>query len=87
MSLLRQLSRSRQFVGRQCIQTQHTLARGERPKTRLADEDPDAAIRQSEWEEQAGKIRGGMQQSMLTVLEERGFVKDIAGYSRAVPML
>ncbi|KAF1942147.1 tyrosyl-tRNA synthetase-like protein [Clathrospora elynae] len=79
MSLLRSLSRPRQFVCRQCIRQQHTSARGERPKVRWADEDPDEAVRLAEWEQHAGKVRSGMQQSMLSVLEERGFVKDVAG--------
>jgi len=82
MSLLRRLSRPRQYVCHQCIRRQHTLARGERPKAQWAAEDPDPAIRQSEWEERAGRIRSGAQQSMLNVLEERGFVKDVAGYTR-----
>jgi tyrosyl-tRNA synthetase len=79
MSALRSLSRPRPFVCRQCIRQQHTLARGERPAARWADEEPDAAARQAQWKEQAGKVRAGMQQSMLSLLEERGFVKDVAG--------
>lgn len=84
MPLLRHLSRPRQFVCRQCIRKQHTLTRRERPTVQWAGEDPDPAVRQSEWEEQAGRIRAGMQQSMLSVLEERGFVKDIAGSAKNV---
>ncbi|KAF3051622.1 tyrosyl-tRNA synthetase [Didymella keratinophila] len=57
----------------------HTLARGERPKKRWAAEYADEAVRQAEWEQNAGRIRTGAQQSMLSVLEERGFVKDVAG--------
>jgi tyrosyl-tRNA synthetase len=80
MSALRSSpSRSRQFVCRQCIRQQHTLARGERPAARWADEELDAAARQAQWKEQAGRVRSGMQQSMLSLLEERGFVKDVAG--------
>ncbi|KAH7402482.1 tyrosyl-tRNA synthetase-like protein [Pyrenochaeta sp. MPI-SDFR-AT-0127] len=79
MSLLRHLSRPRQYICQQCIRKQHTLARGERPKAKWAAEDADPTARQLEWEEQAGKIRSGTQQSMLSVLEERGFVKDVAG--------
>jgi hypothetical protein len=79
MSLLRRLSRQRQFVCRSCIRQQHTLARSERPKARWADEEADAAAREAQWEDQAGKVRSGMQQSMLSLLEERGFVKDVAG--------
>ncbi|KAI4637769.1 hypothetical protein J4E83_000587 [Alternaria metachromatica] len=79
MSALRRLPRPRPFVCRQCIRHQHVLARGERPAARWADEEPDPAIRQAQWEEHAGQVRAGMHQSMLSVLEERGFVKDVAG--------
>lgn len=79
MLMLRHLSQRRQYVCRQCIRKQHTLARGERPKQRWAGEDADKASRQVEWEEHAGRIRTGAQQSMLSMLEERGFVKDVAG--------
>jgi tyrosyl-tRNA synthetase len=79
MSLLRPLSRQRQFICRACIRQQYTLARGERPKARWADEEADPAARDAQWEEHAGNVRSGMQQSMLSVLEERGFVKDVAG--------
>ena len=79
MSALRRLSRPRPFVCRQCIRHQHALARGERPAARWADEEPDPVIRQAQWDEHAGRVRAGMHQSMLSVLEERGFVKDVAG--------
>ncbi|KAF3040280.1 tyrosyl-tRNA synthetase [Didymella heteroderae] len=79
MLMLRHLSQRRQYVCRQCVRSQHTLARGERPKKRWAAEYADEAARHAEWEEHAGRIRNGAQQSMLSVLEERGFVKDVAG--------
>jgi hypothetical protein len=79
MSLLRHLSRPRQYVCQRCIRRQHTLARGERPTKGWAAEEADAGARKTAWEEQAGRIRSGAQQSMLGVLEERGFVKDVAG--------
>ncbi|XP_014561183.1 hypothetical protein COCVIDRAFT_33884 [Bipolaris victoriae FI3] len=79
MSTWRQLSRPRFLVCRQCIRQQSTLARGERPAKRWADEESDPATRQAQWEEQTGRVRAGIQQSMLSVLEERGFVKDVAG--------
>jgi tyrosyl-tRNA synthetase len=55
------------------------LARGERPAKKWAAEEADAVTRNAIWEEQAGRIKSGSQQSMLSVLEERGFVKDVAG--------
>ncbi|KAJ4325594.1 tyrosyl-tRNA synthetase [Neodidymelliopsis sp. IMI 364377] len=79
MSLLRHLSQRRQYVCRQCVRTQHTLARGERPRQKWAHEEPDQASQLAEWEEQADKVRIGAHQSMLSLLEERGFVKDVAG--------
>jgi tyrosyl-tRNA synthetase len=82
MLKLRHLSQRRQYVCRQCIRNQHTLARGERPSQKWAGQDADNASRQAEWEEHASKIRTGAQQSMLSLLEERGFVKDIAGQAQ-----
>lgn len=79
MSLLRHLSRPRQYVCQACVRRQHTLARGERPAKRWDAETADVDARSAAWEEQAGRIRSGAQQSMLSVLEERGFVKDVAG--------
>jgi len=84
---LRQLLRPRLYLCRQCIRRQHTLARGERPTARWAAEDADPAVRQAQWEEQAGNIRSGSQQSMLSVLEARGFVKDVAGGRKALDWL
>lgn len=49
--------------------------------------DADPALRHSQWEEQAGRIRSGAQQSMLSVLEERGFVKDVAGGRKTLDWL
>lgn len=79
MLMLRRISRGRQHVCRQCIRSQHTLARGERPSQKWAGQNPDAASREAEWEEHASSVRTGAQQSMLSLLEQRGFVKDIAG--------
>lgn len=80
MLMLRRLSQGRQNVCRQCLRSQHTLARGERPTQKWAGQDVDEASRQAQWEEHGRRIRAGAQQSMLSILEERGFVKDVAGY-------
>lgn len=69
------------------MRRQHTLARGERPLKKWAAEETDAVARNARWEEQAGRIRSGSQQSMLSVLEERGFVKDVAGGRQALDWL
>ncbi|KAF2030318.1 tyrosyl-tRNA synthetase-like protein [Setomelanomma holmii] len=87
MSLLRHLSRPRQYVCQHCMRRQHTLARGGRPKKGWAAEESDAVARKTAWEEQAGRIRSGTQQSMLSMLEERGFVKDVAGGRRTLDWL
>ncbi|EDU50392.1 tyrosyl-tRNA synthetase [Pyrenophora tritici-repentis Pt-1C-BFP] len=51
------------------------------------EEEQDPEVRRARWEEQAGKVRTGMQQSMLSLLEERGFVKDIAGGRKTLDWL
>jgi hypothetical protein len=82
MSLLRHLSQRRQYVCHHCVRRQHTSARVEAPAGHdrgwIVAED-DAAARKAAWAEQAGRIKAGEQKSMLSVLEERGFVKDVAG--------
>ncbi|KAH7079104.1 tyrosyl-tRNA synthetase-like protein [Paraphoma chrysanthemicola] len=86
MSLLRHLSRPRQYVCQHCIRRVHVWEHGNRGKhgkhskeSSWAGEETNAVARQDAWEKQAGRIRSGAQQSMLSVLEERGFVKDVAG--------
>jgi hypothetical protein len=79
MLLPRQLSRSRQYVCQTCVRKQHTVARGKKASKKWAGEEPDEAARTIAWESQTSRIRLGSQQSILSVLEERGFVKDIAG--------
>ena len=79
MSLIRHLSSRPQLVCRQWIRGQHKLSRSQRYKGSWAAEQADERVRQAEWEEQAHGVRSGEQQSMLNLLEERGFVKDVAG--------
>lgn len=83
MSLLIHLPRHRPLVGQQCIpKNRHVLdpARSNRfLKTSAAGPNSDLEARAAEWDKQARNIRAGAQKSMLAVLEERGFVKDIAG--------
>jgi hypothetical protein len=35
----------------------------------------------AQWEQRAHRIKNGLDKSMLATLEERGFVKDVAGYA------
>jgi hypothetical protein len=79
MLLPRQLSRSRQYVCQTCVRKQHTLAPGTKVVKKWAAEESDEAARTTAWEAQKDRIQLGSQQSILSVLEERGFVKDIAG--------
>ncbi|KAH7078410.1 tyrosyl-tRNA synthetase-like protein [Paraphoma chrysanthemicola] len=86
MSLLRHLSRPRQYVCQHCIRRVHVVGYGTRSKhgrnvkeESWTGEETTAVARQDAWQKQAGRIRSGAQQSMLSVLEERGFVKDVAG--------
>ena len=81
MLMLRRVSQRRQHICRHGLQlrSQHTLARGERPTKKWDAESPDDDARVAEWEAHGRSIRSGAQQSMLSVLEERGFVKDVAG--------
>jgi hypothetical protein len=76
MSMLRLLSQRRQYVCQQCIRRQHTLA----PDVKAwAARKENTKARRATWDERAGRIKAGAEQSMLSVLEERGFVKDVAG--------
>jgi hypothetical protein len=79
MLMLRHVSRQRRDVCRPCIRGILTNARGSTESNQWASEWDDAAARSAAWAQKAGSIRSGAQQSMLSVLEERGFVKDVAG--------
>jgi tyrosyl-tRNA synthetase len=79
MSMLRHVSRQRQYLCQHCVRRYHKAVREPGWSKPWAAELEDAAARDAAWEEQAGRIRSGAQQSMLSVLEERGFVKDVAG--------
>jgi hypothetical protein len=79
MLLPRQLSRSRQYVCQICVRKQHTSAPGTKVVKRWAAEQSDEVARTAAWEAQTDRIRLGSQQGILSLLEERGFVKDIAG--------
>ena len=49
-------------------------------KTSSNRRNADGEAMAAEWVAQARMIRSGAQKSMLAVLEERGFIKDIAGW-------
>lgn len=84
MPLLTQLPRPRPYVCRRCILNQRAVPIAKRSIAKWAAEQPNA---EEQWEEQAMRIRTGAQPSILRVLEDRGFVKDIAGCVFSTTML
>lgn len=87
MSLLRQFSRTRTYVCQQCIRRQQTTVEAQRRKTTWAKKTLDPERAAAKWEQRAEKIKNGHEKSMLTILEERGFVKDVAGYASCLSPL
>ena len=79
MFRLKSLSRQQQLIYRKSRKGLCTSTRGEKLAVGWADEDGDPKARQARWEEHAGRIRTGSQPSMLSILESRGLVKDVAG--------
>ncbi|KAF2476545.1 uncharacterized protein BDR25DRAFT_277747 [Lindgomyces ingoldianus] len=80
---LRHLLRSRPYIYNRCVRTQCGRLPGARRSIWAASN----ANQEELWGEQARKIRSGAQQSMLDILEERGFVKDVAGGRKALDWL
>lgn len=76
MFLFTHLPRARPYVCRQCILNRRAIPTAKRSYAKWAGKHPTA---EAEWEEQSMRIQTGGQPSMLRVLEERGYVKDIAG--------
>ncbi|KAJ4358440.1 tyrosyl-tRNA synthetase [Didymosphaeria variabile] len=79
MSLLNQLPRSRMYVCQQCIRKQRPTFESQRRKGTWAKKIVDPKVEAAQWEQRAHGIKNGLDKSMLTTLEERGFVKDVAG--------
>lgn len=85
MSLLKQLPRPRPYISRQCICPGRPIidTRRQHGTTRAitwASKTSDPKLRDAQWEQRADRIKNGIDKSMLAILEERGFVKDVAGY-------
>ncbi|KAF1951663.1 tyrosyl-tRNA synthetase-like protein [Byssothecium circinans] len=78
MPLPRHLPRPQPYTCQRCIRNQRVVSRLQRTKKTWAGE-LGIDARNAQWDEQAMRIRTGAQKSMLEILEERGFVKDIAG--------
>ena len=73
-SLLRQLARPRAYICQKCLQKRQISTR----KQQWAG--GEAEQKATQWRAQVERIRSGEQLSMLSILEQRGFVKDVAGY-------
>ena len=80
MSLLKQLPRSRPYTWQQYIRKQYPTFDGQRRKGTWAKKIIDPKLEAAQWEQRAHKIKNGLDKSILVTLEERGFVKDVAGY-------
>ncbi|KAF2741269.1 tyrosyl-tRNA synthetase-like protein [Polyplosphaeria fusca] len=83
MPLLRYLSRPRVLFCQQCVRGSRQSS-NQPPVLRWAADSPHW---EEQWKEQATRIRSGAQKSMLSVLEERGYVKDVAGGRQALDWL
>ncbi|KAF2271030.1 tyrosyl-tRNA synthetase-like protein [Lojkania enalia] len=83
MSLSRHLPRNRSYVCQSCIQK----IRRQPYTAKHNPRQPLKASYDGAWEKKAQSIRSGAQQSMLEILEERGFVKDVAGGQKALDWL
>ncbi|KAF2641682.1 tyrosyl-tRNA synthetase-like protein [Massarina eburnea CBS 473.64] len=86
MPLPRHLPRPRPYICQQCIRKQRAVPGLQRTKKTWAGE-LETDERAAQWEEQAMMVRSGAQKSMIDILEERGFVKDIAGPREALDWL
>jgi tyrosyl-tRNA synthetase len=80
MPLLNRLSGTRPYVCQQCVHRHYLPRTASRTQMTKNQKSAAAQHRAAQWGEQAARVQSGAQQSMLSILEERGFVKDIAGY-------
>ncbi|KAJ4286055.1 tyrosyl-tRNA synthetase [Kalmusia sp. IMI 367209] len=87
MSLLKQLPRCRSYICQQCFRNQRPSLESQRRKGTWAKEEANPQLRAARWEQQAYRIKNGLQKSMLQLLDERGFVKDVAGGRQALDWL
>lgn len=75
-AIVRGVTQSRPFVCARCVtRIQRNDARSMHAKTAARKE-----REEMEWQNQAQEVRHGKRKSLLSTLEERGFIKDIAGY-------
>lgn len=80
LPFFRPLARPKPFICQRCIRKRHVSRQWNRNITqaKLQEiQDGEAA-----WKQRAEEIKSGRTQSMLSTLEARGFIKDVAGYSQ-----
>ena len=77
-SFLKCLARPQPYICKRCIRNRNVAREPRRAITQnFLRKTYEAEL---EWKAQAVKIKAGEKQNMMSILEERGFVKDIAGY-------
>lgn len=79
MSLLRQLPQVRPYICRRCVRNGCSAPGTRRQTSAWAKKTMNSKREASQWQERAHRIRNGLDKGMLQILEERGFVKDVAG--------
>ncbi|KAF2192638.1 tyrosyl-tRNA synthetase-like protein [Zopfia rhizophila CBS 207.26] len=78
MPLLRHIPRPGPYICRQCVRKHRGLRETRRTVWAASD---------WRWKEQAERIKSGQQKGILDILEDRGFVKDVAGGREALERL
>ena len=77
-SFFKCLARPQSYICKRCIRNRNVAREPRRAITQnFLRKTYEAEL---EWKAQAVKIKAGEKQNMMSILEERGFVKDIAGY-------
>lgn len=77
-SFFKYLARPQLYICKRCIRNRNIARESRRAITQnFLRKTYEAEL---EWKAQAVKIKAGEKQNMMSILEERGFVKDIAGY-------
>ena len=79
MSLLRQLPQVRPYVCHRCICHEWSAPGNRRQTSDWAKKTMNPKREASQWQTRAHRIKNGLDKGMLQILEERGFVKDVAG--------
>ncbi|XTI84198.1 tyrosyl-tRNA synthetase-like protein [Cenococcum geophilum] len=84
-SFFKYLARPQPYICKRCIRNRNIARESRRAITQnFLRKTYDAEL---EWKAQAVKIKAGKKQNMMSILEERGFVKDIAGEKDALSSL